>query len=180
MFNKPLGEIKNRWISSMIEKLMAFNYKFHHIPGVENKIADCLSRLTRRIREAEHFSLNEPMLGSYANVKKVTIKSPVECDDPWVQDLAVSAMTDADYMVMVSHIELGTEVDEMPQECELSKLSSFHKELSTLIILTAFAYKFGVPSEQGTVFKISYRRPLSPATELSSRGWHQLLSGPNF
>ena len=44
----------------------------------------------------------------------------VECDDPWVENLAVSAMADADYMVMVSHIELGTEVDEMPQECELS------------------------------------------------------------
>ena len=130
MFNKLLGEIKNR----RIEKLMAFNFKFHHIPGVENKIADCLSRLTSRIREAEHFSLNEPMLGSFANVKKVTIKSPVECDDPWVQDLAVSAITDADYMAMMSHIELGTEIDKMPQECELSKLSSCYKDLLTLTL----------------------------------------------
>ena len=113
---------------------MTFNLVFYHIPGVKNEIADCLSRLTRRIQEAEHFSLNEPMLGSYATVKKVAIKSPVECDDPWVQDLAVSAMTDADYMVMVSHIELGTDIDEMPQECELSKLSSCYKELSTLTL----------------------------------------------
>ena len=74
------------------------------------------------------------MLGSYATVKKVAIKSPVECDDPWVQDLAVSAMTDADYMAMVSHIGLGTEIDEMPQEYELSKLSSCYKELSTLTL----------------------------------------------
>ena len=103
MFNKPLGEIKNRRIRSMIEKLMAFN--FHHIPGVENKIADCLSRLTRRIRETEHFSLSEPTLGSYAKVKRVSTTSPVECDDPWVQDLAVTASTDANYMNMVSHIE---------------------------------------------------------------------------
>ena len=28
MFNKPLGEIKNRQIRSMIEKLMALNFKF--------------------------------------------------------------------------------------------------------------------------------------------------------
>ena len=49
MFNKPLSEIKNRRIRNMIEKLMNFNFKFHHIPGVENRIADCLSRLTRRI-----------------------------------------------------------------------------------------------------------------------------------
>ena len=74
MFNKPLGEIKNRRIRSMIEEMMTFNLVFHHIPGVKNEIADCLSRLTRRIREAEHFSLNEPMLGSYATVKKFNCK----------------------------------------------------------------------------------------------------------
>ena len=74
------------------------------------------------------------MLGSYSTVKKVAIKSLVECDDLWVEDLAVSARADAEYMVMVSHIELGTEVDEMPQECELCKLSSCYKELSTLTL----------------------------------------------
>ena len=69
--------------------------------------------------EAEHFTQNEPMPGSYSTVKKVAIKSRVECHDPWVKNLAVSAMADTEYMVMVSHIELGTEVDEMSQECEL-------------------------------------------------------------
>ena len=118
MFSKPLGEIKNRRIRSMIEKIMSFNLVFHHIPVVENQIADCLSCLTTRILEAEHFSLNEPMLGSYSTVKKVEIKSRVECDDLWVENLAVSTMADAEYKVMVSHIELGTEVYEMPQECE--------------------------------------------------------------
>ena len=118
----------------MIEKLMAFNFKFHHIPGVENKIADCLSRLTRRIRETEHFSLSEPTLESYAKVKRVSTTIPVECDDPWVQDLAVTASTDANYMNMVSHIELGTEISEMSQECELSQLSSDYKRLSTLTL----------------------------------------------
>ena len=56
MFSKPLGEIKNRRICSMIEKMMSFNLVFHHITGVENQIPDCLSCLTRRIREAEQFS----------------------------------------------------------------------------------------------------------------------------
>ena len=130
MFNKPLGERKNRRIRNMIEKLMEFNFKFHPIPGVENK-----SCLTRRIRETEHFSLSEPTLESYAKVKRVSTTSPVECDDPWVQDLAVTASTDANYMNMVSHIELGTEISEMSQECELSQLSSDYKRLSTLNLL---------------------------------------------
>ena len=105
MFNKPLSEIKNRRIRNMIEKLMVFNFKFHHIPGVENKIADCLSRLTRRIRATEHFSLSEPTLGNYYKVKRISNSSPVECDDPWVQDLAVIASNAASYMNMVSHIK---------------------------------------------------------------------------
>ena len=36
---------------------------------------------------------------------------------------------EAEYMVMLSHMELGTEMDEMTQLCELSKLSSCYKEL---------------------------------------------------
>ena len=46
----------------------------------------------------------------------------------------MSAMTDADYMAMVSHIELGTEIDESSQECELSKLKSCYEDLSTLTL----------------------------------------------
>ena len=46
-----LGSVENCRIRNMIEKLMAFNFKCNHIRGVENKIADCLSRLTRRICE---------------------------------------------------------------------------------------------------------------------------------
>ena len=37
----------------MIEQLMCYNLGFHHIPREKNQIADCLSRLTRRIREAK-------------------------------------------------------------------------------------------------------------------------------
>ena len=34
---------------------------------------------------------------------------------------------DSDYTVMASDIELVTEVDKMPQECELSKISTVIK-----------------------------------------------------
>ena len=48
----------------------------------------------------------------------------MECDDPWVQELAVMASNDADYMNMVSHIELGTKMNNLPQEYELSQMGS--------------------------------------------------------
>ena len=93
-----------------------------------------MSFLTRTIHEAEHLTLNDPMLGDYSTVKKNASKSQVEYDYPWVEKLAVSAMADTEYMVMVSHIELGTEVFEISKECELSKLSSSYKDLSTLTL----------------------------------------------
>ena len=125
---------------------MCFNLVFHHIPGVKNQIADCLSRLTRRIHEV------------ILLLKKVAIKIRVECDDPWVENLAVSAMADADYMVMVSHIELGTEVNEMPQECELSKLSSCYKKLSNL---TLKGGKTLVPKSEGeNILQIAHQTHL--------------------
>ena len=77
LFAKPLGDIKNKRICAMVEKMMCFNLKFHHIAGTKNAIADCLSRLTRKIREAEHFPLSDPILAEYAVVKKITYKD--EC-----------------------------------------------------------------------------------------------------
>ena len=41
----------------MIEKLMIYNLVFHHVPGESNTIVDCFSRLTREIKEAQHYSL---------------------------------------------------------------------------------------------------------------------------
>ena len=81
-----------------------------------------MSRLTRRIREAEHFPLTDPILADYSIVKKIAYKSKVETEDPWVEKLAVSAMADPEYMAMVAHIELGTEVGDIPKECELANM----------------------------------------------------------
>ena len=66
--------------------MMCFNLVFHHIPGEKNQIADCMSRLTRRIREAEHFTLDDPILADYSTIKKIAYKSKIETEDPWVEN----------------------------------------------------------------------------------------------
>ena len=38
IFNKPLGDIKNRRIRDMVEKLMCYTFKFHHVPAEKNQI----------------------------------------------------------------------------------------------------------------------------------------------
>ena len=101
---------------------MCYNLVFHHIPGETNTIADCLSRLTRRIREAEHFPLSDPILGSYAKIKKNANKSKFQADDPWVEKLADAAMMDAEYVAMIAHVENGTELNEIDKDSELANI----------------------------------------------------------
>ena len=66
----------------MLEQMMCYNFKFHHIPGKQNSIADCFSRLTRRIREAEHFSMSGTILAHYVTIKKIGIKTKFQVEDP--------------------------------------------------------------------------------------------------
>ena len=135
IFNKPLGNIKNLRIRSMVEKLMMYNFVFHHVPAESNQIVDCLSRLTREIKEAEHFSLCDAVLADHKKIEAriKTIKAsnePTQEDDPWVEYLGKVAMSDKDYITMVHHIEAGTEIDDIDKECELSNFHNFKDRLS--------------------------------------------------
>ena len=66
--------------------------------------------------------------------KKIAYKSKVESEDSWVKKLAVSSMADPEYLAMVVHIELGTEVGGIPKECKLSNMQSNYKDLSTVTL----------------------------------------------
>ena len=125
LFAKPLGDIKNKTIRAMVEGMMCFNLEFHHIPGTKNAIADCMSRLTRKIREAEHFSLTDPILA---------YKSKIETEDPWVKKLTTAAMADPEYVAMIAHIELRTELGDIPKDCEPANMSNNWEDLSVATI----------------------------------------------
>merc|ERR1711895_176906 len=105
-FQKNLGDIENRRIQQMVGKLMPFNFRFHHIPGKSNKIANCFSRLTRQIRETENFELEDPILADHSLIKKIAVKSEVEIDDTWVEKLATSASSDFHYKIVIQHLEV--------------------------------------------------------------------------
>ena len=126
---KETGDIQNKRIQDMVGKLMCYNFKFHHIPGKSNKIADCFSRLTRRIRETEHFDISEPILADHATIRKVGRKSGVQIEDPWVERLARVASADIKYNVMVQHLETKTEFTNISKECELSGMGSYYNRL---------------------------------------------------
>ena len=129
MFTKTLDKHKNLRIRAMIEKLMVYNFVFHHVPAENNQIVDCFSRLTREIKEAEHYSLCDTVLADHDKIeaKIKTIKNsnaPTE-DDLWVEHLGNVAMSDRDYITMVHHLEAGTEIDDIDKECELSTFRNY-------------------------------------------------------
>ena len=68
---KTLDKHKKLRIRSMIEKLMGYNFLFHHVPAENNQIADCFSRLTRKIKEVEHYSLCDTILGDHKELKHI-------------------------------------------------------------------------------------------------------------
>ena len=133
-FMKTLDKHKNLRIISLIEKLMGYNFVFHHVPAENNQIADCFSRLTREIKEAEHYSLCDTILGDHkkieARIKSIKNSNTLTEDDMWVEHLGNVAMSDRDYITMVHHIEAGTDMSEIDKECELSKLHNYKDILS--------------------------------------------------
>ena len=48
--------------------------------------------------------------------------------------LAIAAMSDPEYVAIIAHIELGTEMADIPKECELANMKSNWKKLSTVTI----------------------------------------------
>ena len=123
----------------MVEKLMMYNFVFHHVPAENNQIVDCLSRLTREIKEAEHFSICDSVLADHKKIEEriKTIKAsnkPPQEDDPWVEYLGKVAMSDPDYINIVHHIESGTEINDVDKDCELSKLHNCMDQLSVITL----------------------------------------------
>merc|ERR1711888_277460 len=132
-----LDQHRNLRIRSMMEKMEGYNFIFHHIGAENNKIADCLSRLTRNIREPEHFSLGDTRLADeekierqLKKVKLVKSSNKMMEDDQWVEHLGNVAMSDEDYLTMIHHLEAGSDKEEISKDCELSVMHNHINKLS--------------------------------------------------
>ena len=54
LLGKPLCDIENKCLQRILTRAQSFNFVPHHVPGVSNEIADCLSRLRGVISRTEH------------------------------------------------------------------------------------------------------------------------------
>merc|ERR1712105_457411 len=116
--------------------------------GEDNTIVDCFSRLTREIKEVQHYSLCDTVKlsdtaakhqaegktsFSVKAIKRGNLNKPTE-DDPWVEYLGEVAMRDSDYLAMVHHIEAGTDIKDINKDCELSKCHNYKDRLSVITL----------------------------------------------
>ena len=118
----------------MVEKIMCFNLKFHHIAGTTKCHSWLHVQANKKNQGSQNFPLSDPILADYAVVKKIAYKSEIETEDPWVEKLATAAMLDTDYVAMIAHIELGTELGDIPKDCELANMGSNWEELSVVTL----------------------------------------------
>merc|ERR1712002_363028 len=116
------------------------------VPGEKNTIVDCFSRLTREIKEAQHYSLcdtiklsdtaarlhSQGKTGfSVKAIKHGTSNRPTE-DDPWVDYFGEVAMSDNEYITMVHHLEAGTDIRDISKNCELRKCHNYKDQLGVI------------------------------------------------
>ena len=110
----------------------------YYVSAERNEIADCFSRLTQEIKEAEHFEVCDSVFANHKLIKKIkkvrTSKKATQEDDPWVEHLGIVAMTDQDYVNMIHNIESGTDFKNVDKECELAKFHHFQNNLSVITV----------------------------------------------
>ena len=62
MMKKPIADIQNRRHQKILVRLQNYNFEGTHIAGVNNKIADALSRLCRNITSTHHYPQTMPRI----------------------------------------------------------------------------------------------------------------------
>ena len=63
-----------------------------------------------------------------------TIKSDVQIEDTWVKELAKSASADFKYKLMIQHLEVKTEFEHIPKDCEIAEMGTYFKKLSVFTL----------------------------------------------
>ena len=134
MIEKPLADITNKRHQKILTRIQNYNLKGVHIPGLENKICDCLSRLCRAVTKTHHYPLPAPRLLPMSKRASVHAKQ-LEIQDPLVADLAVAGAADPQYVAMLNDIENGTAAKDLPEDSELRNISGLLGELGTVVML---------------------------------------------
>ena len=62
MLAKPLSDITNKTHQKLLTRIQNYSFRGHHVAGVDNKIADALSRLCRMVMKTHNLLIPTPRL----------------------------------------------------------------------------------------------------------------------
>ena len=97
LLGKPICDIENKRLQRILTRAQSFNFDPHHVPGVSNEIADCLSHLCGVNCRTEHTT--DANIRLLPMSKKASVyKKEFEIRDPLVEKIAEIGGKDFDYI----------------------------------------------------------------------------------
>jgi len=93
MLEKPIANITNRRHMKILSNCMSYRFNPRHIPGVDNRIADALSRLCRQVVQTTHYPTQMPRILRMSKRAGIHMKQ-LEVLDPLVIELAEAGAAD--------------------------------------------------------------------------------------
>ena len=128
MIVKPIADIENRRHQKILAQLMNYNFK-----GVNNRIADALSRLCRKVVDTHHYTQKMPRILSMSK-KAVIHEKQLEVLDPLVVELAQIGSGDPEYVEMLNDVENGTGSKDIHETSELKRIEGSLAQLGIVTL----------------------------------------------
>ena len=98
MLSKHTADIENRSLQKILERASNYAWETKYIRGVDNKIADALSRLCKEVSTYSFkYDRKLPRLMSISTRKALRAKQ-IETEDPLVVRLAETGAEDPEYL----------------------------------------------------------------------------------
>ena len=127
MLSKHTADIENRSLQKILERASNYSWDPKYIRGVDNRVADALSRLCKEVSTYSFkYDRKLPRLMSISTRKALRAKQ-VETEDPLVVKLAETGAEDPEYIDMVKAVQ--DEAWDISKDSELKKIKDHKSSL---------------------------------------------------
>ena len=130
MLSKHTADIENRSLQKILERASNYSWLPKYIRGVDNRVADALSRLCKEVSTYSFkYDRKLPRLMTISTRRALRAKQ-VETEDPLVARLAETGAEDPEYIDMIKAVQ--EEDFNIRKESELKKIKD-HKSCLSIV-----------------------------------------------
>ena len=131
LMEKPIADVRNPKHQRILTRLQLYNFEKIHIPGLQNKVCDALSRLCQNVMRTHHAPSEPPRLLPMSK-RAHWHKKQLEVEDPLVMELAQAGSVDSSYVSMCNDIENNTSAKDLPENSELRSVAGMLQDLGVV------------------------------------------------